>query len=592
MPTESAPTVVCKKSPPGATWKENEAHDLPENRLWIVFIGLMGCLFLAAIDQTIVATALPTIVGDIGGGENYSWVGSAYLLAAATVSTVNGRLSDLIGRKPILYSSVTIFLIGSALCGAAQNSVWLIVCRAVQGVGGGGIIQMVNIVISDIVPLTERGKAVGLLGSCWGIASVAGPLLGGVLTDHVSWRWCFYINLPTGGIAAVILFFFLNLNPPKNRTLKELSDDFDYIGLGLLVTGVICILIGFNSSETAWRSAETITLLTVGGLLIVVAGINECYTKKSPIVPPRLFRTRTTTFILISTCLQALVFFTGAFYLPLYYQILGSSATGAGIRMLPFSLGASLVSAISGVIVSITKDYRIIMRISWAIFILGYGLMTMLDSHSNEAEKELYPLVAAIGMGALFQVPLIGLQAAMPIKDMATSTAAFILIRTLGGTVGISIGQAVFSSTLNKRISKIPNAVASSSAGALSQSVRHLKDIPDPIQRVAVIQAYAKSISSIWVSISQNRTNLITFQLTMTPVVGVGFLLVLLVRRYTLERIIRRGNAADAENDVEKGESPHSEDATPTAIGLGDPDDKMDTQASVDRVDAKDEIKA
>ncbi|KAF7305038.1 MFS domain-containing protein [Mycena kentingensis (nom. inval.)] len=532
-----------EKRKPGESWKAGEVQSLPKNRLPVVFLALTLSVFLAAMDQTIVATALPIIVGKLGGGKEYSWVGSAYLLAAAALSPLYGKLSDIFGRKPLLYSCIVVFLIGSALCGAAQSMTMLVIFRAVQGVGGGGIMQLVNITISDIVSLEDRGKFIGLL------ASIVGPLLGGALAQHVSWRWIFWINLPTGGVAGLLLFFFLNLNPRPLKSFADHNAEFDYIGLVAVVVGVVCVLLGFNFSETSWSSPQTIALLVVGFVLLFAFGIWECYTTKSPIVPPRLFKTRTTSIILVTTLMHALAFFSGAYYLPLYFQVLGASATGAGVRMLPYSLGGAVVSALSGQLVARIKEYRPIIWFAWPVMTLGYGLMIMLDDHSSAAKQAIFPLVAALGTGCLFQTPLIGLQAAMPLKDMATSTSAYVFIRTLGGTIAIAMGQVVITSTLRRRIAHIPDLgrAIDTSAATLSQNVVSLKSIADATTRNLLIHAYARSISTIWIVI--------------VPITGAGAIMVLFIRRYSLTRRVVRTGEEEKEKDLEKG-SPQTEGAT------------------------------
>ncbi|KAF8843661.1 MFS general substrate transporter [Paxillus ammoniavirescens] len=499
---------------PGASWNQKEEHVLPKNRLGIVLFALMCTTFLTALDQMIVAVALPTIVTDVGGGDSYSWVGSAYMLAAATFGPLYGKLSNMFGRKPILYSSIIIFLVGSALCGAAQSMNWLIICRAIQGTGGGGIIQLVIITISDIVPLQDRGRYGGIVGATYGFASMVGPLLGGVLAEHVSWRWCFFINLPTGGLAAVLLFIFLNLNPHQKRPLRDQVAELDFIGLFSLVTGVICLLIGFDFSQTSWSDARTIALLVVGLVLLIIGGINEIFTTRAAILPARLFKTRTTGIILITVFLHGIVFFAATYS---HFLVLGASATGAGVRMIPFQLGGSIASITSGITLSKIGKYRVILWTSYVLMTLGMGLMITLDYTSRDAEKEIFPLITSLGIGCLFQTPLIALQAAMPLKDMATASSAYMFLRTVGGAVGIAVGEAIISTVLPKKLSVI--------AG----------------------------ISSLG--------------LVCTPLCGVALILTLFLRAYSLSRKTMQSGDAKTVDDAEKGtEAPSYKDEDGTEI--------------------------
>ncbi|KLT45103.1 MFS general substrate transporter [Cutaneotrichosporon oleaginosum] len=525
-------------------------EELPKNNLLIVMPSLCLVLFLAALDQTIIATALPTIAGQFNATPSqYSWIVTSYQLAMTLLTPVNGRVSDIVGRKPMLYVAIVVFTVFSALCGAAQNVEWLIVCRALQGLGGGTIMGLVSIIVSDIVPLEKRGSYQGFMGASWGVAAVVGPILGGAFT-HMSrsgWRWCFYINLPTAGVAFVLLVLYLKLNKPRNHTFDELRRTFDFLGLFLIMVGSALLIVGFSfAADHGFGYTPSIALIVVGGVLFCAAIVNCLVTKRTAVIPARLFKTRTTLFYTIASTLHAAAFIPCNVLLPQFFQgVHGADALQAGIQLLPFAIFVSWSTVVAGQIQSRLRIVRPVTWFGYAVAALGFGILYgFWDWDLKLPVQHGTSIVPAVGLGLSLQSPMLILQAAMPLKDMAAVTSAWVLTRSIGGSVGVSVYTAVLNSDMRSQFAKVQDRwgggarVPTSAAG---YEIIHA--LPDGPMKEDILRAFADSFKPCWIM----AMALLIFCLTITVP----------TRAYSLNR--PRGAAAKA--DSAEGETPESDEA-------------------------------
>src|SRR3954454_11673312 len=417
--------------------------DRPADRRSILLVvsGLMLVMLLASLDQTIVSTALPTIVGELGGLEHLSWVVTAYLLAVTVVTPLYGKLGDMYGRKRVLQGALALFLVGSALCGLAQGMTELIAFRAIQGLGGGGLMVSAQAAIGDVVPPSERGRYSGLFGAVFGVSAVAGPLIGGFLTTHVSWRAIFYVNLPVGGLAFVVLARVL-----PSRSERH-SHRVDYLGTLLLAVGLASLILMTTLGGTtyAWDSAEVVGL----GVLSVLAIIGFAFAERAasePIMPLPLFRNR--VFVVCSAVglIVGFALFGALTFLPLFQQqVRGLSPTASGLQLLPVMGGLLVSSTISGQIITRTGRYKIFPILGTAIAAIGMWLLSSLDAGTSGGVAAFHMLVLGLGLGLVMQVLVLATQNAVSYEQLGVATSAATLFRSSGGAPGTAILGAVFA---------------------------------------------------------------------------------------------------------------------------------------------------
>jgi MFS family permease len=475
-------------------------------RFWAIISSLTVTSLLAALDLSIISTALPSIVEDLGSGTDFVWVANAYYLTTTAFQPLYGQISSIFGRRLVTLSAVVLFAIGSAVAGSAPTMGALIAGRAIQGVGGGGITVMVQIIIGDLVPLRERAKFTSIVFIAYAVGIALGPVVGGLLTDRVTWRWIFYINLPIAGVSLVLLFLFLrvrNTDTPIAAGLKRI----DFGGNALLVASMVAILLAltWGGTEHPWVSAETLVPLILGLLgLGVFAWLQSTSYHPEPTMPGRLFANRTSLSAFGLTFVHSVLMNWISYYLPLYFQsCLGATPTLSGVYFLPTAIAAMPFAIGAGIFLSKVGRYRPMHFAGVALLFISFGLFSRLDENSSTGYWLGVQFIEAGGVGFLLPATLPAVQAPLEESDMAVSTAAWAFVRSFGSIWGVAIPTAIFNSKVNElvvRISVPELRTALVNGGAFAKAsktfINSLNDTPKV--KLEVLSVYVDSLKLTW----------------------------------------------------------------------------------------------
>ncbi|KAA2261257.1 MFS transporter [Solihabitans fulvus] len=514
-----------------------------------VFVAVMLGMLLAALDQTIVSTALPTIVGDLGGAGHLSWVVTAYLLAETISTALVGKFGDLFGRKQMFLTSVLIFTIGSFFCGFANSMTWLILWRGVQGLGGGGLMVTASALIADVIPLRDRGKYQGALGSVFGVVTVIGPLLGGLFVDHLSWRWAFYVNIP---VAVIVLAVAVPAIPAVRSAVRPV---IDYLGILLIALGAsgLTLVTSWGGTTYPWGS-PTIIWLAVGSVVALTLFVFVELRAVEPVLPMLLFRNPVFTVAGLMSFIVGFAMLGGITYLPTYMQyVQGTSATVSGLRMLPMVFGILLASIFSGTAVSRTGRYRIYPMLGAAAMTVGFYLLSMLDETTGLLLSSLYMFVLGVGVGLGMQVLVIAVQNTCDYADLGVATSGVTFLRTLGSSFGVAVFGTVYANKLTTNLAEAlaANPLPPGVDPRVAQSPQALHTLPGALS-APLVHAYAETLHVVF--------------LAVIPVA-----LIALVLSFFLKEVPLRDTARAAASDMGDGfampASPDSDQELEQAIG-------------------------